>query len=329
MIWGDRDWERDIVALVGEDPDVDQVLVFYDHPPGLDGALGESWQAVEDGILDGAPREPGRRSWSPPPSPSCSTTRPPRPLRRGRRARAVAGLRTGLACAAALQTPPPDPARLREMAAAARGSHGSPCAADRARWLAEHEAKDLLARRGPGRGGARGGGGGGRRRRARRARRPRGRQGLASRDPAQGRRRRRARSTWPRSPPSAPRSATSARAARVLVERMAPARRRADRLRAVGRGRARARDRARRRLRRGARRRRDRPAPRRPRARRARHPAAQGRRPARARRPARRRPARRRASPNCTASSSIECNPVLVHNEGAVVVDAIAKEISP
>jgi hypothetical protein len=25
----------------------------------------------------------------------------------------------------------------------------------------------------------------------------------------------------------------------------------------------------------------------------------------------------------------IECNPVLVHNEGAVVVDAIAKEISP
>jgi hypothetical protein len=25
----------------------------------------------------------------------------------------------------------------------------------------------------------------------------------------------------------------------------------------------------------------------------------------------------------------VECNPVLVHNEGAVVVDAIAKEISP
>jgi len=25
----------------------------------------------------------------------------------------------------------------------------------------------------------------------------------------------------------------------------------------------------------------------------------------------------------------VECNPVLVHNEGAVVVDAVAKEISP
>ena len=61
LIWGDREWQRDMVALVGEDPDVDQVLVFYDQPPGIDGAIGESWQAVEDGILDGAAREPGRR----------------------------------------------------------------------------------------------------------------------------------------------------------------------------------------------------------------------------------------------------------------------------
>ena len=30
-----------------------------------------------------------------------------------------------------------------------------------------------------------------------------------------------------------------------------------------------------------------------------------------------------------TGLELIECNPVLVHNEGAVVVDAIAKEISP
>ena len=46
------------------------------------------------------------------------------------------------------------------------------------------------------------------------------------------------------------------------------------------------------------------------------------------RRPPRRRPPRRPPHRTAPASSSIECNPVLVHHEGAVVVDAIAKEIS-
>jgi acyl-CoA synthetase (NDP forming) len=67
---------------------------------------------------------------------------------------AVAGLRTGLACAAALLTPVADPERLREIAAAARAAAAPPGgaslgAAPRAggangRWLAEHEAKELL-----------------------------------------------------------------------------------------------------------------------------------------------------------------------------------------
>jgi acetate---CoA ligase (ADP-forming) len=137
VIWGDRDWERDVVALVGEDPDVDQVLVFYDHPPGLDGALGESWQAVEDGIIDGAHASP---------VPVMVAATLPELLDDAAAARfadagvpAVAGLRTGLACAAALQAPPADGARLREMAAAA--ADGAP---SRGRWLAEHEVKDLL-----------------------------------------------------------------------------------------------------------------------------------------------------------------------------------------
>ena len=154
MIWGDRDWERDVVALVGEDPNVDHVLVFYDHPPGLDGALGESWQAVEDGIVDGAHASP---------VPVMVAATLPELLDDTAAARfadagvpAVAGLRTGLACAAALQAPPPDPARLRAMAAAARGSNRSPSAPNGfaspapnaplsgGRWLAEHEVKDLL-----------------------------------------------------------------------------------------------------------------------------------------------------------------------------------------
>jgi acyl-CoA synthetase (NDP forming) len=143
VIWGDRDWERDVVALVGEDPNVDHVLVFYDHPPGLDGALGESWQAVEDGIADGAHA-------SPVPVMVASTL--PELLDDAAAVRfgeagvpAVAGLRTGLACAAALQTPPPDPARLRAMAAAANPRPPSRgLTPPGGRWLAEHEVKALL-----------------------------------------------------------------------------------------------------------------------------------------------------------------------------------------
>jgi acetate---CoA ligase (ADP-forming) len=135
LIWGDREWQRDTVALVGEDPEIDQVLVFYDHPPGLDGALAESWQAVEDGILDGARASP---------VPVLVAATLPELLDDAAAWRfaeagvpAVAGLRTGLACAAALQAPLADAARLREIAAAcAPGAPG--------RWLAEHEAKALL-----------------------------------------------------------------------------------------------------------------------------------------------------------------------------------------
>ena len=53
---------------------------------------------------------------------------------------AVAGLRTGLMCAAALRQTPAEPARLRELAAAARRGP----AVNGAVALAEHEAKDLL-----------------------------------------------------------------------------------------------------------------------------------------------------------------------------------------
>jgi acetyl-CoA synthetase len=137
MIWGDREWQRDLVALVGEDDGIDQVLVFYDHPTGLDGATAESWQAVEDGILDGARASP---------VPVLVASSLPELLDDAAAWRfaeagvpAVAGLRTGLACAAALQAAPADAARLREMAAATtRAGRAS------GRWLAEHEVKARL-----------------------------------------------------------------------------------------------------------------------------------------------------------------------------------------
>ena len=164
MIWGDRAWQSDLIAVVGDDPGIDQVLVFYDHPPGLDGDMGASWQAVEDGILDGADATGA--------SVLVAATLPEllddaaawRFAQAG--VPAAAGLRAGLACAAALQAPPPDTERLREMAAAARASAQDATAglvfADAAplgpgsaspvceapalapRWLAEHETKALV-----------------------------------------------------------------------------------------------------------------------------------------------------------------------------------------
>jgi acyl-CoA synthetase (NDP forming) len=151
MIWGDREWQRDLVALVGEDPGIDQVLVFYDHPPGLDGASADSWQAVEDGILDGAEATPATVLVAATLPELLDDAAAWRFAEAG--VPAVAGLRTGLACAAALQAPPADAARLRELAAACRASDAAPGPGEaspicdvppRGRWLAEHETKALL-----------------------------------------------------------------------------------------------------------------------------------------------------------------------------------------
>jgi len=139
LIWGEVDRLRDIVIAAGSDPGIDQVLVLYDQPAGIEGAPGESWSAVREGILAGAAasRAPvALASTLPELLDDAAAVRfaaagvPP-----------VAGLRTGLECVAALRQPPGDAARLRAIGAAAASR---PAAAPRDGWLAEHEAKQLL-----------------------------------------------------------------------------------------------------------------------------------------------------------------------------------------
>jgi acyl-CoA synthetase (NDP forming) len=138
LIWGEVEPLRDIVIATGSDPGIDQLLVLYDQPAGIDGAPDASWSAVREGILAGA-------AGSPVPVVLASTL--PELLDDDAAVRfaeagipPVAGLRTGLECVAALRQAPGDPDRLREIgAAAARRSTGSPDG-----WLAEHEAKQLL-----------------------------------------------------------------------------------------------------------------------------------------------------------------------------------------
>ena len=136
LIWGDVPTLRDAIAAVGEDPAIDQVLVFYDQPPGLEGATRESWDAVREGIRAGAAASP---------VPTLVGSTLPELLddaaacefaRAG--VAATAGLRTALRCAAALRRPRGDAARMRAIAAlSARGAPGG--------WLDEASAKAMLA----------------------------------------------------------------------------------------------------------------------------------------------------------------------------------------
>ncbi|MHB1571997.1 MAG: acetate--CoA ligase family protein, partial [Solirubrobacteraceae bacterium] len=144
MLWGEQEALGELVRALGEDPGVDQVVIFYDQPPALRGAAEESWATSRAGFELGA-------SLSPVATMICSTL--PELLDdraavelQGAGIATAAGLRTGLRCAAALadlagaQSDRTVAERLRAIAEAARGGHPGGSGA----WLAEHEAKRIL-----------------------------------------------------------------------------------------------------------------------------------------------------------------------------------------
>ncbi len=138
MIWGEVETLASLVEIVGSDPAINQVLVFYDQPPDLDGAVDASWSAVREGITVGAARSP---------APVMVASTLPELLDDAAAWRfvgsgipGVAGLRTSLVCAAALLSDPGDAERLRAIARTARDARRS---AD-GDWLSETDAKRLL-----------------------------------------------------------------------------------------------------------------------------------------------------------------------------------------
>jgi acyl-CoA synthetase (NDP forming) len=138
MVWGDVHALSELVRALGEDPAIGLVLVFYDQPAGLTGAMAQSWRDVREGVMQGAALSPVGTLVS-------STL--PELLDDAAAAElaaagvpAAAGLRTGLRCARALLAPGEgDPARLRAIAATARGRAPRDGA-----WLPEHVAKQRL-----------------------------------------------------------------------------------------------------------------------------------------------------------------------------------------
>jgi acetate---CoA ligase (ADP-forming) len=142
MIWGDSGAVGGLVSTIGADPEVGQVLVFYDQPAGLVGAVEESWGAVRDGIIVGAAASP---------APTMVVSTLPELLDDEAAWRfaqsgvpTVAGLRTGIRCAAAMRTPPGDAERLLEIAGFAQAAAAARAVGRDSRWLAEHETKELL-----------------------------------------------------------------------------------------------------------------------------------------------------------------------------------------
>ncbi len=124
MIWGERERLAGIVRAVADDPMIDQLLLFYDEPDGMEAGLRASWDGVREGLADGAAGAG---------TPALVASTLPELLQSdsaaafiARGVPAVAGLRTALACVAALRRPAADPERLRAIAAAAAGAAGRP-----------------------------------------------------------------------------------------------------------------------------------------------------------------------------------------------------------
>jgi acetate---CoA ligase (ADP-forming) len=148
MIWGDTDLLRRITVAVGADRAIDQLLVLYDHPQGLAPEAAATWAAVRAGIVAGA-EEAQAATLVASTLPDLIDAEATGELA-DRGVPAVAGLRTALACAQALRIPIPGPDRLREIAAtcaqAKRASAETAVSANG--WLDEIDAKELLRRTG-------------------------------------------------------------------------------------------------------------------------------------------------------------------------------------
>jgi acyl-CoA synthetase (NDP forming) len=141
MIWGDTDLLRRIAVAVGSDPAIDQLLVLYDHPQGLAPEAAATWAAVRAGIIAGADEAEAATLVASTLPDLIDDEASDELASRG--VPAVAGLRTALACARALRLPAGDPGRLREVAAAASSAAESRDPPDG--WLDEIEAKELLS----------------------------------------------------------------------------------------------------------------------------------------------------------------------------------------
>jgi acetate---CoA ligase (ADP-forming) len=146
MLWDDPVALEEVAAAVSSDPAIDQLLLLFDQPRGLDPAVAAGWESVRQALLAGAARGDAATILGST-LPELLDPAGAAELAAGGRVATAAGLGAAIASAAALRTPPADPARLREIAAAAGSGQGRSAGASDPldRQLGEAEAKRLLA----------------------------------------------------------------------------------------------------------------------------------------------------------------------------------------
>jgi acetate---CoA ligase (ADP-forming) len=149
MLWDDHEALEEVAAAVASDPAIDQLLLLFDQPRGLDPEVAEGWEAVRRALLAGAARGDAATI--------LASTLPELldpdtviELMKGGRVATAAGLGAAIACAAALRTPLAEPERLREIATA--DESGRDGAAGQGRTAGTEGAEDESAAdvRGPG-----------------------------------------------------------------------------------------------------------------------------------------------------------------------------------
>jgi acyl-CoA synthetase (NDP forming) len=124
MLWDDGAALEEVAAAVSSDPAIDQLLLLFDQPRGLDPEIAADWERVKRALLAGAARGDAATI--------LGSTLPELLDPDGAAELAVAGVATAaglsaaIACAAALRTPLADAKRLREIAGAAEGGNGNP-----------------------------------------------------------------------------------------------------------------------------------------------------------------------------------------------------------
>lgn len=139
VVWGEVDTISTIVRTTAADPSLGQVLVYYDQPQKMGPAATESWDVTLDAILLGAQDSEAQVVVAS----TMADLLPEDKIERchAHNVPAVWGLTTGIKVANALRQPFGDPAHLRAISAVA--GHR-----DAGVWMAEHEAKELLAKGG-------------------------------------------------------------------------------------------------------------------------------------------------------------------------------------
>jgi acyl-CoA synthetase (NDP forming) len=123
MLWDDHEALEQIAAAVASDPAIDQLLLLFDQPRGLDPEVAEGWEGVRAALLAGAAKGDAATILGST-LPELLDPETAAELAADGRVATAAGLGAAIACAAALRMPIAKPERLREIAAAASSAGG-------------------------------------------------------------------------------------------------------------------------------------------------------------------------------------------------------------